>query len=167
MKKIILALLITNYLIASNDTNATSLDMFLFKIGFKAMANDLDKQKELSISNEQRIKQLENKIKELLDINKKQKINNINLLNNITTEFTTTIKDINKTNIVQNNKVTKYKIAIVAMLTTNIQEEPKSQSKLLWIAKKHDILKIEKCQEYGWCKLYNQNAYVAKYRLKF
>jgi len=159
MKNIIILVLISSFLNATVDTNATSLDMFLFKIGFKAMASDLDVQKKLSTNNSQRIKQLEEKIQKLLDINKKYKIKNTNLLEIVNTK--------QKIQIIKQTEILKYKIAVVATKETKIQEEAKSQSKVIRVAKKHDILKIEYCVKFGWCKLYKQKAYVAKYRIKF
>jgi hypothetical protein len=152
MKNIIFTLFFINILSAL-DNNSTSLDMFLFKIGFKAVASELNSQKEISNNNTKRIKLLEIKIKKLLDINKKQKNKNFLFLNN------------GKLNQEKINKI-KFKIALVGTETAQIYANH-SKKKPIRTMYKYDIIKIEYCGKFGWCKMHNEKAFIQKYRLKF
>ena len=75
MKKIIILLLVLKSLtIASNDLNTTSLDMFLFKIGFKALGSDVHTNNAQINKNTNSIHNLEKKMQMFLDTNSKNTI---------------------------------------------------------------------------------------------
>ena len=187
MKKLTILILIINNIYASNDLNTSSLDMFLFKIGFKSLTNDVQENKKITQNNLNRIKNLENKIQTMLDLNSKKQIsNNLNLKSNLSNVknneillLKQTIKSLKeKLNLINNKKTkhkildftntsTNYKNARVAVKEAYILSKPNNNENIEFIAKRDDILKIEFCNNAGWCKLYKENQYIAKYKIKF
>ena len=96
MKNIILLIILLNSTIyANDDLNTTSLDMFLFKIGFKALASDVEEQKKLLNKNTIAIRELQKQIELISDTKIKNKLssslNNFNMKNS-----KNTIENLNK-----------------------------------------------------------------------
>lgn len=185
MKKIITIIVLLNKIYATDDLNQTSLDMFLFKIGFQTLVGDLKKEQQLTQQNRQFIRSLEIKINSMIDINKKN-INNskIFLEKNIdkikndkiqTLEkqliklqerldnFITKKKDVLK----KDKKIYSKKIAKLMVDEANIYQQTNYNSPILRKIKKDDKVYIEYCNKFDWCKLKDEDGYIAKFKLNF
>ena len=205
MKKILLILTILKvFIFANDDLNQTSLDMFLFKIGFTSLASEVEDQKKILSQNTSAIKKLQQQIDLLSDTNSKNKLSsNLNLNNQ---KSKNTINNLNKEiillqsrlkNVLNNNKIKKiinekpiilvkekkkkvlikkksnfvqklpYKYAKVKYDNLKVHNKAQSNSKITKLLDKNTLIKIAYCNKFLWCKIYKEQAYVAKIRLKF
>ncbi len=199
MKKTIIMLLVVCKLFASNDQNNTALDMFLFKIGFQSLVNELENEKKLTQENRNMIHDLKNQLNEMSDIKSnskllnntahsitnnhinKQEISNlktkIDILEKKLNEFLnkTTYDSIHKNktiqkqiaNIKKDNTQNDYINTVVIVKKSNVFSKKNNKSSVKFSVLKGDILKIKSCDKFSWCEVYNQQAYIAKYKLKF
>jgi len=205
LKKILLILTILKvFIFANDDLNQTSLDMFLFKIGFTSLASEVEDQKKILSQNTSAIKKLQQQIDLLSDTNSKNKLSsNLNLNNQ---KSKNTINNLNKEiillqsrlkNVLNNNKIKKiinekpiilvkekkkkvlikkksnfvqklpYKYAKVKYDNLKVHNKAQSNSKITKLLDKNTLIKIAYCNKFLWCKIYKEQAYVAKIRLKF
>jgi len=213
LKKIIILIFILKSIVfSSDDLNQTSLDMFLFKIGFTSLASEVKEQRKILDTNTLAIQKLQKQLALLSDTNSKNKLssslslNNSNNKNTIDTlnkkiillqsRLTHVLNDkmINKLSkpqpIIKEKKVIKqkikkpkkikkqitkskfikklpYKYAKVNYNNLKVHNGPSSSAKITKLLDKNTLIKIEYCNKYLWCKIYNENSYVAKIRLKF
>lgn len=187
MKKIITSLLIINTLYAQNDLDKTSLDMFLFKIGFKSLVNEVEVEKNKTKQNTNDIKQLKKQVENMIDLNSKNKINNSFNINNennnidkiesLQAQVEELKKQLNNLYIKKNNKskinskllidINNTQIPHVGVDSANIYLTTNTNSKIIKTLNRNDNIKIKFCNSYGWCKVLNSKGYIAKYKLKF
>ena len=211
MKKILLILTILKvFIFANDDLNQTSLDMFLFKIGFTSLTSEVEEQKKILDQNTIAIKKLQQQIDLLSDTNSKNKLSTGLNLNNQKSK--NTINNLNKEiillqsrlkNVLNDNKIQKiinekpiilvkekkkkvlikkehkvkkksnfiqklpYKYAKVKYDNLKVHNKAQSNSKITKLLDKNTLIKIEYCNKFLWCKIYKEQAYVAKIRLKF
>ena len=182
---------IKSLLFSSSDLNTTSLDMFLFKIGFTSLISEFENQKELTNNNTNAILQIKEQLQKILDTNSKNnisptiKIHNVNeddkntikelnkkivvleqKLNNITNKNIKSIKHIKKAKKIQKTKIT-YRYAKTSFDNVKVHYFPKGKSKITKLLKKSVLVKIQYCNKYQWCKVYKKHEYIAKIRLNF
>jgi hypothetical protein len=180
MKKIFLFTLIINILYCNDDINQTSLDMFLFKIGFKSLVGEFNDEKKIIHENRILINALNEKVQIISDgdskniLSAKQNLNANELVLKLEKKILALENKINileKKNIVKVKnilpKVGKYISARVVVWQSPVYNKEDSKAKILFNVKRDDIVKIELCNNYGWCKLFAQEAYIAKYKLRF
>jgi len=191
MKKITIIILLITNLYSLDDLNQTSLDMFLFKIGFKSLASDVEIEKNNTKNNKIQIEMLKKQVQSMLDMNSNNKFSkSINLSTNIDNNdkihkleekvkflqkqlnevLKIKAKQIsnnrnNNINIVNSNKT--FKKAHIGVDSANVYISKNKISKILYTLKRDDNIKVEYCTKYGWCKLYKKNGFIAKYRLIF
>ena len=72
-----------------------------------------------------------------------------------------------KQNNIINDNIIYNKKTFVNKDNTSIRSTPFISGKVLRIVNKNSFVDIEKCDKYGWCKLKNEDAYIAKYLLRF
>jgi len=73
-------------------------------------------------------------------------------------------------NIVKNtntNIINSIQEVLINKDNTVIRAKPFFDAKVLRTLKKSSAIDIESCDKYGWCKLKNEDAYIAKYLLRF
>jgi len=178
LKKIIIYTFILNTLLfSSNDLNKTSLDMFLFKIGFTSLASEVKEQRKIIDQNTIAIEKLQKQIDLLSDTKSKNKLStNLNIYT----------KDVKDQNINLNNKLKSLKVKLKNEFTNNsaiktlpykyakvkydnlkVHAKATSESKVTKYLSKNTLVKIEYCDKFLWCKIYNEESYIAKIRLKF
>ena len=190
MKKIcILLILIISNIFSSSDLNQTSLDMFLFKIGFTSLTNEVEVQKKITTKHSSELQKINAKLNSLEDINSRntikssinihndkkntmealnKKILNLqNRLDNLINNNNISIKPSIKQIPIAKNKNKSFKYAKVIFNNVKVHYYPKSISKTTKLLKKDTILKIQYCNKYQWCKVYKKHEYIAKIRLKF
>lgn len=197
MKIVLLILLSLNIVLAiekeenTNNTVKTSeLELFLFKIGFQSLLNDVDITKNKANLNEEELNKLNSKIEIIMD----ELYKNKRVLKSDSSSVVVT-------NSVNNNELKKLKeeMSILKLQMKNLQESKKENVPKISKAKintsslkakintdkllvrthaslsapivdtllRNEIIKIEKCSRYDWCKIKGEKKYVPKYLLKF
>jgi len=63
-------------------------------------------------------------------------------------------------------KMPKVKYRVVYLKDADIHKKSSATSKIVRYVKYGDILDIQKCTYYGWCKLKGKKEYIAKYKIK-
>jgi hypothetical protein len=174
MKYTIYILLLFTSLISSQKEipKATQLEMFLFKIGFTSLLQDVNIEKNRTKLNSQDIKKLKSDItyilnklnvKQFEELSKQPKIiyDNSILLKKIE-NLEQKINSLKKIKLT--NKLSKLKLYI-NVPKANIREKPGIKSKIVRKVYLNDIINIEFCNKHGWCKIKNKNQYIAKFLL--
>jgi len=119
----------------------------------KKYLKTLENEKIKRLENSKRIKDLEKSVNE----NKK-------IINSVKKEKK---KVIVKKILAKKKKVKKqlrYKVAYIKK--TAIHKKPMVESKIVRFVKYGDILDIQNCSYYGWCKIRGKKEYIAKYKIK-
>ena len=70
--------------------------------------------------------------------------------------------EVNENVLEKNNYIVRIRVDEV-----NIREKPNNDSKILEVLTKDDIVKIDFCNSYGWCKLKGEDGFLAKFLLSF
>jgi len=191
MKKITIIIILITNIYSLDDLNQTSLDMFLFKIGFKSLALDVEVEKNNTKNNKIQIDILKKQVQSMLDMNSKNKFSNsINLNANVKDNtkiqkleekvqfLQQQLNDVLKikarqisSKSIQNKQIKyikkSYQKAYVGVNLAKVYENRNKLSKLLYTFKRWDNIKIQYCTKYGWCKLYKKEGFIAKYKLIF
>ena len=197
MKKILLILLLLkSSIFASSDLNATSLDMFLFKIGFTSLTSEFEDLKTITNQNTNAIEKLQNKLNSINDANLINKISSSIKIHKDTNNDEQTIINLQKKVAILEQKLTyilkqkevdlkkeimikttnksfsvkkelPYKYAKVNFNNVKVHYYPRSKSKVTKLLDKYTLIKIQYCNKYHWCKVYKKHEYIAKIRLKF
>ena len=183
-KYLMVFLLFINILSANTQTQKTSeLELFLFKIGFEALLNNVDETKQKTDLNEENIKELKQKVALLIDEVYKEKTSLENKSNNENIDKLKEEIKLLKKELIQlkNKNITKvkeekvfvpkensikYKNLVVATSIANIYALPNSNSQKIDRVKRNTVLKIETCDRFGWCKFYQEEKYIKQFLLK-
>lgn len=176
----------------NNVVKTSELELFLFKIGFESLLKDVEVTKDKSTLNEIELNKLNEKVELIMnEIYKDKRVLN-NSLNESSTnsnnsaeikflkqEIDNLKKEISglktqKTQIVQvkeepENK--KVNLAIQDKVVVNYPEvflrsKAHPQSEIVGKVYKNDELNIEFCDRFGWCKIKDKEAFIAKFTLK-
>ncbi|WP_072682455.1 hypothetical protein [Arcobacter sp. LA11] len=176
----------------SNDNvvKTTELELFLFKVGFESLLKDVSITKDKSSLNSDEIEKINEKIELIMselykdkrvllnDSNENQTFNiNQNELNNLKNEIAFLKDEVNK---LKEKKETKVKVLTtkkekekektnkmrVVSNIANIYDNPFSEANIVKKQKRDDLVDIEYCDKFGWCKIANNKYYVKKYLLK-
>lgn len=202
MKKLLLSLCLASSLFAQEQIEAqednivktSELELFLFKIGFQSLLNDVEITKNKSSLNEEELKKLNQKVNIIMDEVYKSKrvlktdsssvvINNdvnkkeIEILRNEIALLKEQMKELqtSKAQIKEEKKEVKTKIEpkeeslTMALVKTDelyVRAKPFSDAQILYTLKKDDEIEIERCTKFGWCKLKNEEKYVARFLIK-
>ncbi|RXK12179.1 hypothetical protein CP965_10395 [Halarcobacter mediterraneus] len=187
MKKYLIIFILFISILSANTQTQTQkpseLELFLFKIGFEALLNDVDETKQKTDLNEEDIKELKQKVTLLMDEVYKEKTSLENKNNNedidkLKEEIKLLKKELiqfkNRNNIeIKEKKVfvpkknsIKYKNYIVATNIANIYTLPNANSQKIDKVKRNTVLKIERCDRFGWCKFYQEEKYIQQFLLK-
>ncbi len=171
----------------TSTPKATQLEMFLFKIGFTALVNDFENEKNITNLNSNDIKELKANVKYILSqMNKNKLLENNSLVvdtkNSDNSELLKEIEilrndlallksNINKKNIPQVIKKQIITIDKGTQLTSkrdgvNIRIAPLPNSRVIKQLSLGQSVEIEFCNKFGWCKVKNINGYVAKFLIK-
>jgi len=116
----------------------------------KIYLQTLENEKAKRIENTKRIKALENKIKA-------KKVNVVSKIQKSTKSKKTEKKKKKK-------KKTKYKVVFTKKAAIHVK--PDGRSKISRYVKYGDILEIQKCTYYDWCRIQGKREYIAKYKIK-
>lgn len=188
MKKIIYIILLVCSLNGNNEVinnkqeelpKATQLEMFLFKIGFTSLLEDFEKEKDITSLNTDDIKQLQKNVKYILQIMNKNKLeeqSSFQTLNNknedrLLLEIQSLRDELNllkldiKSKKEKHKELSKVKIIKVRVKEANTRKSPFIDSKVIDKLYFGEIVDIEFCNSYGWCKLKNKKQYIAKFLL--
>lgn len=183
MKILFILILFLNILVSkeenTNIVKTSELELFLFKVGFESLLKDVDISKNKSSLNQYEILKLNNKIEIIMDElykNKRilktdnssmisqSKSNNNEELKILKEEIKILKKQMKelkvekKVKITSNNKLVKIKVKLAS-----VRNKPFSTGKILYQLKKGSQIYIESCDKYEWCKLENENKYIARY----
>ena len=175
-----------------NIVKTSELELFLFKVGFQSLLKDVDYTKDRSIENENEISELNKKVRVIMDeVYKEKQIITIesspnNIVNSsseliklkqqidiLTKQMKFLLENKDKTKVTEVKKTqainTKNKILIAKINKeeVNLRAEANNYSKIVGVLKKRDIVKIDFCNSHGWCKLKDQESFVAKFLLYF
>ncbi len=165
-----------------NDNNKTknALEMFMFKVGITSLTYDLENEKKNIFNNSSEIEQLKKDIKYLLKQNIKNRLvikEDISLpINNTQNKDITNLKLENEKlklyiqKLENKNKVTKSIEKIVVKINVqkvSTRKIPFQNGEIIRYLYLNDIIKIENCDKYGWCKLQDKEEYIPKFKLEF
>ena len=181
MKRIFLILLLICNL-SANDINETksALEMFMFKIGITSLTYDLENEKKNIYNNSSEIEQLKKDIKYLLEQNIKNKLvikddeplmissgpdKDIEKLKAENKKLKLYIKKIENKNRTKIKKRAKGISAIVDVPKVSIKKRPFQNGAIVRYLYQNDIVDIESCDRYGWCKLQDKEEYIPKFKL--
>lgn len=174
----------------SNTVKTSELELFLFKVGFQSLLKDVDITKNKASLNEEELKKLNSKIEIIMDELYKNKrvlktdsssvvVNDTTALKEIDTlkeeiallkkqmkELSSKkvvipeVKKINK----ENNKL-QVKFAKVIRNDISVRNAPFPTAKIVGTYSLNDSVEIDFCNKYGWCKLKNEEKYIARFLL--
>ncbi len=183
MRKIFYILIMMSCLNAQVQTQpkATELEMFLFKIGFNSLLDDVNNEKNTTKLNSDNIKELKANVKHILEIlNKKQleKIssNNISVNNNNNSYLEQEIAQLKEEIKLLKNKQSQPKKVQIKNTTaktalvkseTYIRNTPIPEGEIVRTVYKNETILIDYCNKFGWCKLKDKWEFIAKWKLKF
>lgn len=182
MKFLVIIFLIFNFLYSNENETQTvkpsELELFLFKIGFESLLKDVDLTKEKVNLNDEELKKLAFKVELLMNKMKEDKNlfdnekeiievkrnnseieelkNEISILKQELSELKT------NSNMNLNKKSNTYKVKYNSI---NIRQTPSLQGQIIGNATKNQIINIEFCDKYDWCKIEGKEAYISKYLL--
>jgi len=114
----------------------------------KIYLQTLENEKVKRIENTKRIKALENKIKE-------KKVNVVSKIQKRT-----------KSKKIEKKKIQKPKYKVVFTKKAALHVKPDGRSKISRYVQYGDILDIQKCTYYDWCRIQGKREYIAKYKIK-
>jgi hypothetical protein len=183
-----------NILGANDNTVKTSeLELFLFKIGFESLLKDVDINKDKSSLNESEIKNINEKIELIMrelykdnrillnDSGKKDTLSSIGNedLEDLKIQVSFLKEEIlklkeNKEFIYNEKKEKKEKASLSIKLdemrvvsnSANIYSSSFSEAKIIRNIRRNEIVLIEKCDKFSWCKIKNKNEYIKRFLLK-
>jgi regulator of replication initiation timing len=149
----------------------TAFEMLLFKTGVTSLSKDFETEKVNIANNTQEIENLKKDVQHLLQENMKLKLgvseSSLEDENKILKEQ---VEKLQKQLALKNeikekdNKVIK---AVVWDSVASSVKAPYPNSKKVKYYHKGDILQIEFCNRYGWCKIAQNKEYIAKYKIYF
>jgi hypothetical protein len=194
--KNLLYILVLSTLINATEQNSkqlNALEMFLFKIGYTALINDFDNEKNNTKLNTIDIMKLKKDIKYILEnMDKDGPIKKSNLLvikndenksDKLQKEINNLKNEIKSLKIYIDTKINSNikKKVILKQTTTygdnsskemningsnvNVRDMPFLYGKVVGVLQYNDKVSIELCNKYGWCKIKGKNHYIAKYLL--
>lgn len=191
MKLLISIILCLNIMLAEENSNivkTSELELFLFKIGFESLLKDVDATKSKTNLNEEELKKLNSKIEIIMnEIYKDKRVlqsdnNTVQITNssNNNEELKLLKKEIELLKI-QMNELKNVKEKIIEKTTdeikksnkveikvelANLRDKPTSSSNIIDVLVKGDLLEIESCDRFGWCKIKGEKKYISKFLLE-
>ncbi len=167
-----------------NKTVKTSeLELFLFKVGFESLLKDVKINKDKSSLNETELVKLNEKIELIMnEIYKDKRVLNtdINTIENselmsLKEEVKKLREEINllktqkRSNIVAIKKTKKIvsssKNATVKNKEVFLRDKALPTAQIVGKVYKGDILEIETCDRFGWCKIKDKDVFISKFTL--
>lgn len=195
MRVVFLILLSLNILMSnenieeSNVVKTSELELFLFKIGFESLLNDVDITKNKASLNEEELRKLNSKIEIIMDelyknkrvlktdsspviVNdntNKEEINKLKeeiaLLKLQMKEFSQKKEKKYENKKVVTDKKSKSKYAQVIRENISVRNAPFPTAKVVDTYTLNDNVQIDYCNKYGWCKVKNEEKYIARFLL--
>jgi len=189
IKYLFILVLSFNSLFANESVvKTTELELFLFKVGFESLLKDVSITKDKSSLNTNEIEKINEKIelimnelykdkRVLLNDSKENQSSNINQneLNTLKNEIAFLKEEINKLKekketkvkvlTIKKEKLNSNKMRVVSNIA-NIYNNPFSEANIVKTHKRNDLIDIEYCDKFGWCKISDNKYYVKKYLLK-
>lgn len=196
MNKVLIILIFSFSLALSNQNNIgqdnklSELEMFLFKIGFQGLLNDVKDIKMQSNINTKDLENITNKLEYVFAEITKNKTNIDGTSNNFnSSQDVSELKSIiskleqridyleqnSSKNIVKNeyiskktNDLRKTKIIDATVNTEylEIYSKPYIKSKVIKSLLKDEVIELKSCDKFGWCKVNNEVGYVKKHLVK-
>lgn len=180
MKWIVLILFLFTHLVAYEQPveEQKALEALFIKMGITSLTKDFEIEKENILQNTNDIEELKKQVQYLLQENMKLKLevkdttmsDENKLLKQKLEKLQETIeaKDtlINNTKN-QSNTTNDYKTAIITSENGLIVQTPYPSSEQIGMFDQNTMIKIESCDKYGWCKLFENDGYIAIYRIRF
>jgi ribosomal protein L4 len=148
--------------------------MFLFKIGVTSLINDFEKEKKNIKQNSNDIEMLKKDIKYLLQQNIKNKLvvkNDTSILpqTNTKDEITILKNKIKKLNqyikTLKQPQNTNFIKAYIDVSKASLKNSPYQNGKVIKYVYQDDILYLDGCDKYGWCKIKDKKEYIPKFKL--
>ncbi|GGD43302.1 hypothetical protein GCM10012288_17000 [Malaciobacter pacificus] len=170
----------------NNVVKTSELELFLFKIGFESLLKDVEVTKDKSTLNEIELSKLNEKVELIMNeiykdkrvLNNSLKESATNTNNSLEIEFLkqeidNLKKEISglKTQKKQIVQVKEVNVAAVEKVVVNnpevfLRSKAHPQSEIVGKVYKNDELNIEFCDRFGWCKIKDKEAFIAKFTLK-
>jgi len=193
MKYIFLILISLNFLygneVETKTVKASELELFLFKIGFQGLLKDVDITKNKANLNEEELKKLNSKIEIIMNEIYKDKrvINSDNIVSSkqiskdsVSSNELKILKiEIEKLKnqvallekkkelkplLVKKVKSLDFK-AFVKVEKANLRDKPLPSGNIVEVLGLNSQVEIEKCNSFSWCKIKNEEKYIARYLL--
>lgn len=178
-----------------NVVKTSELELFLFKIGFESLLNDVKITKDKTSLNEREIGTINEKIelimaelyknnRVLLNDSSENSSNNsetkkqLNFLRSEIEYLKEEIQNLKKKSKKENFKdkkalkvkkiikTTKANQKRVASSKANIYTKPFNEAKVLRKLKRNDLVFIESCNKFGWCKLENKEEFIKSFLIR-
>ncbi len=150
MRLVIFVVLIFTNIFGSQDQTAT--EAFLLKIGITSLDHTVKKHDTKIDQNQKDIEALKRDVRYLMQENLKLKLK-------IKDDNPPMIHTIVPTN---NNTTLKFRVGVVK---STLRASPIPNAKIVGYVYKNDIVYIEFCNKFGWCKIKNKMQYIPKYKL--
>jgi hypothetical protein len=180
MKKYLSIVLVSSVLYSTEVDTSTALDSLVLKAGITALINDFEREKNITKQHSDDIEELKQNVKFLMEQSLKSKfsvesnVQNTPISNNTDLELES-LKEENKKlrEYIEELKELKTKVILNTNQAKVIHEKASLKSAPFQNANRTrfvyfaDILDIEECNKYGWCKLANTKEYIPKYKLRF
>lgn len=188
VNRVLFLILFCVNVVFSNDNvvKTSQLELFLFKIGFQSLLKDVELTKDRSKLNEDELLTLNNKIdlimdelyksKRVLQSDKKEVVikgeSYKNEIKSLRLEIDFLKEEIKKLSIGthKSSKIDKNHRMLTARVVVdelNVKIKPYHKATALYTLKRNNIISIEYCDSFDWCKIENENAFIPKYLLKF
>lgn len=184
MNRVIFLILFSINTVLSNDNvvKTSELELLLFKIGFQSLLKDIEITKEKTKLNENEISKIRLMVDELYinrrvikndnstviikDESYKEEIKKLHLQINFLKEEIKKLSKITE----ESSKIHKKRKEITARVVVdelNVKNKPYYKAAIIYILKRNNTINIEYCDNFNWCKIENETAYIPKHLLKF
>lgn len=182
--RILYILLLFVYLNASEELSSkTLLESLVFKAGITALINDFEREKNITKQHSIDIEELKQNVKFLMEQSLNNKLATDNRVDNVSINGATQVQidSLQEENKKLKALITQLQKAIPRkkvenFLSTNVKvvvkestlrAKPDANANIIANVFYGDMLKIERCNKYGWCKIVNKDAYIPKYKIRF
>lgn len=152
MKEVLLCIVLLTQVIANEDKSST--EAFLLKIGITSLVKDFEYEKRNINQNSQDIESLKRDIRYLMQQNLKLKLN---IKDDIRIK-----KEDKKVLTQEKSSALKLRVAVEK---STLRSSPYSTAEIIKYVYRNEILILENCSNYGWCKLLNKDLYIPKFKL--
>jgi hypothetical protein len=183
MKRILSLLLLSSVMYAQDTNPSTALESLVLKAGITSLIHDFEREKNITKQHSVDIEELKQNVKFLMEQSLKNKFNvdsdvqtvpistnsdEIEKLKQENLKLKAVIEQLQSKKVVVNKPIaTLTKQAKVTHEKASLKSAPFQSAIRTRYVYFSDILEIEECNKYGWCKLQDKKEYIPKYKIRF